>query len=330
MMQWVLRRTGPRPVVYERDHAIPALPVLLTEVARLRLAYDEALGRPEDAAASAATTRPEAIDLGDAGEPSAILRGIDAVIRAPSVDALDADARHWLQQQGLDDGSATALGAAGGPRLRVYRRLVRRGLRSVLSGLLPRTVAHLGEHRFDAEVDAWLADDPPTTRLLREVPGQFVAARTAAWRDDDTVAAHVADLAAFEVTLARLDAAPAAAIGDAVPLRLDAAVAWHPASAVTTYRFAVHEIEATTEATAVPCPTRLLSYRDPTHEIRHLSLGEVAAAVLTRLRDGAPLQDALRDGAAACGQDLDDTLLGRMSALLADLAERGVVRGGAS
>lgn len=43
MMQWVVERTGPLPVLLERDKAIPSLAELLTEVAALQASYDAAL-----------------------------------------------------------------------------------------------------------------------------------------------------------------------------------------------------------------------------------------------------------------------------------------------
>ena len=45
MMQWVVARTGPVPVLLERDTNIPSLDDLLEEVGRLQTAYDEALAR---------------------------------------------------------------------------------------------------------------------------------------------------------------------------------------------------------------------------------------------------------------------------------------------
>ena len=42
-MQWVVQRTGPLPVLLERDTNIPDLSELLDEVERLQRAYDEAL-----------------------------------------------------------------------------------------------------------------------------------------------------------------------------------------------------------------------------------------------------------------------------------------------
>ncbi|MFO7563701.1 MAG: DUF692 domain-containing protein [Enhygromyxa sp.] len=47
LMQWVVERTGPVPVLLERDKKIPPLSELLDEVAALQASYDEALARRE-------------------------------------------------------------------------------------------------------------------------------------------------------------------------------------------------------------------------------------------------------------------------------------------
>ena len=45
LMAWVLQRTGPLPVLLERDHEIPGLEVLLAERERLQAVYDAALAK---------------------------------------------------------------------------------------------------------------------------------------------------------------------------------------------------------------------------------------------------------------------------------------------
>ncbi len=45
LLELVVARTGPIPVVLERDHAIPDLPVLLEELSRVRVAYERGLAR---------------------------------------------------------------------------------------------------------------------------------------------------------------------------------------------------------------------------------------------------------------------------------------------
>lgn len=45
LLEWTLERTGPVPVLLERDQRVPPLGALLTELARVRAVYERALGR---------------------------------------------------------------------------------------------------------------------------------------------------------------------------------------------------------------------------------------------------------------------------------------------
>ena len=45
LMAWVIERSGPRPVLLERDNNIPPLTTLLAEVDRMRRVYDQAVAR---------------------------------------------------------------------------------------------------------------------------------------------------------------------------------------------------------------------------------------------------------------------------------------------
>ncbi|MCA9632725.1 MAG: DUF692 domain-containing protein [Myxococcales bacterium] len=44
LLEWTLERSGPRPVLLERDNDVPELPELLSEVQRLRETYQRAIG----------------------------------------------------------------------------------------------------------------------------------------------------------------------------------------------------------------------------------------------------------------------------------------------
>jgi uncharacterized protein (UPF0276 family) len=44
LLAWTLARTGPVPVLLERDHDVPALPALLEELAEVRAVYDAVCG----------------------------------------------------------------------------------------------------------------------------------------------------------------------------------------------------------------------------------------------------------------------------------------------
>ena len=45
LLEWTLERTGPVPVLLERDNAVPALGELLSELVEIRTIYDRAVAR---------------------------------------------------------------------------------------------------------------------------------------------------------------------------------------------------------------------------------------------------------------------------------------------
>jgi uncharacterized protein len=49
LLEWTLERTGPVPVLLERDNDVPDLGVLMDEVRAIRTAYERAVGRPPNA-----------------------------------------------------------------------------------------------------------------------------------------------------------------------------------------------------------------------------------------------------------------------------------------
>ncbi|MBL8975708.1 MAG: DUF2063 domain-containing protein, partial [Myxococcales bacterium] len=74
-------------------------------------------------------------------------------------------------------------------------------------------------------------------------------------------------------------------------------------------------------------PVVLLAYRDAAHGVRFLQLTPLAEAVVAALLAGATVAAAVQAGAAAESAPLDDERLARISALLADLGERGAILG---
>ncbi|MCH9687459.1 MAG: DUF692 domain-containing protein [Deltaproteobacteria bacterium] len=59
LMAWVIERTGPRPVLLERDTNIPPLPELLDEIRRLDGVYQSAVGRWQAATSQADPARSQ-------------------------------------------------------------------------------------------------------------------------------------------------------------------------------------------------------------------------------------------------------------------------------
>jgi hypothetical protein len=254
-----------------------------------------------------------------------IQRGLHRAIVDPTVeDALPADPRAYFGA-GLDDATAAWLAAVPPERHLVYRHLIRRQLHAVLHDFLPRTRALRGEAPFAADADAWIEAPGPRSRILRDLPAEFVAA--ARWTDPPWL--H--DLARHELLRHEVAAAPPREAAPPRPFALDARLAFDASARLVRYDFAVHELSEQPGPDAPPRrePTALLAYRDREHEVRFLHLSPLAEALVDALLGGATVEAAVRRAAERTGASLDGDLLGRVSVLLADLADRGAVLGAA-
>lgn len=244
---------------------------------------------------------------------------------------LREDPRGWLARQGVLPPDDAAMASVGAPRLLVYRSLVRTGLLGVVRSFLPRTIARLGEDGLERVFGEWLHHVAPRSRYFRDAPGEFVAWARSAWPADAQVPDYLADLAWLEILESQIDAAP-----DEPPppgmhdqLVLDQPLVFSASLCLADFEHAVHTLPQDEDDRRVPArePTTLLLYRDAAHEVRTLALSPLARAVLQRLLEGQTVAEAIPAGAAEAAETMDGALLGRISALLADLAERGVLRG---
>lgn len=335
LMEWAIERVGPVPVIYERDHDIPPLAQLGEQVEVLQEAYDRGLARYEARAQveNASPPRDATRSLPEVRSMEGVQRGFSRIIvDQAGEDALAEDPAGWLRAHGVEHPDEEAMARIGVKRLLVYRTMVRGGLISVTRNFVPRTVARLGEDGFARAVGRWLHESPPTSRYLRDVPAEFVRWATERWPDDDTVAPYLVDLARLEIIENEIDAAPdpAPPADMQTELVLDRPLVWNGALALARFEHAVHTLPSATADKIVPAEesTRLLVYRDNAHAVRTLKLSALAYEVLQRLIEhGATVAVAIPQGAVASGEAVNDEVLGRLSALLADLAERGVLRG---
>jgi uncharacterized protein (UPF0276 family) len=332
LMSRVIERIGPTPVIYERDHDIPPLPELARQVAALQLEYDAALARHRAAAPTGPSAARQAFTPASIGSLDGVQRGMSSVVLHPEGEReLPLDPPGWLLQQGVVPPDHHAMAEVGPRRLLVYRSLVRAGLESVVRSFLPRTIARLGEQGLARAFDAWLHAAPPRSRFLRDVPGEFVEWARTAWPSAPAVPEGLTDLARLEILESEVDAAddppaPPDLVGELV---LDRPLVLTGALRIASFDHAVHELPRAEDDRSTPArmPTTLLLYRDAHDRVRTMTLSPLARAVLERLLDGTTVAAAIPAGAAEVGLCVDDALLGRLSVLLADLAERGVLRG---
>ena len=217
----------------------------------------------------------------------------------------------------------------GFERLAVYRELVRGNLREAMQLSIPRSMARLGP-LFDEYFDGFLAEQAPRTHYLRDVTPELLAFVAPLWAKDTRVPAYLYELALHESLQIEVSALPSLPRGHvAAPLALPRGVELSAALRLVQYNYAVHELSADEADRTPPVarPVSLLVYRSPEHEVRYLELTPLARGIVERLLAGDSLGGAVQGAAAAEGSTLSEALLAGAARLLADLAERGVVRG---
>lgn len=152
-------------------------------------------------------------------------------------------------------------------RQRVYRELVRNNLGGALRRACPHARRLAGDVAFDVFVDRFLAEQPPTTRLLRDVAGQF-AAWLATLPEDTLPHPSFAELCHFEalevdVTLSPTtrDAPPETAV--VADVADDVGVVIDPSTRLCVYRHPVHRVTTTTPSWPQPSssPSFLLCFQ---------------------------------------------------------------------
>ena len=334
LLAWTLARTGPLPVLYERDHNIPPYPELLAELRHLDAVYragvaDHLSPRPDAPARIDLSSRPDAparIDLSPRPAASSPVSEPDdptllAIQRAlvEHITARAAAPPHAAERDADD-----LLRAA--PHVGVYRELVRDALGDAVTRFLPRTRARRGP-AFIVDLAAWLAAGGPRSRLLRDVPGEFLGFITPRWRAE--APPWLAELAEHELLEFRVAAAPPRPRGEPRPFTLDARLEFDASATLVRHSHAVHRLSDDPDDLSPPPaePVVLLAYRDAAHGVRFLQLTPLAEAVVAALLAGATVAAAVQAGAAAESAPLDDERLARISALLADLGERGAILG---
>lgn len=243
---------------------------------------------------------------------------------APSRDRLAG----LCEKHGIGADDAAALSESF-ERLTVYRELVRGNLREALQLAIPRSIARLGP-LFDEYFDRFLAEQAPRSHYLRDVTPELLAFAGPLWQDDARVPAYLHELARHESLHIEVSALPSLPRDHVpAPLSLEQGVELSAALRLVQYRHAVHELSADEADRTLPSEraVSLLVYRSPEHEVRYLELTKLARRIVERLLLGDSLGGAVRQAATAEGSALSEAVLAGAAKLLADLAERGVVRG---
>lgn len=241
----------------------------------------------------------------------------------------DASAADFAERHALSPKDAASFRGAHGRRLLVYRELVRATLGDAVELAIPRSIARLGAV-FDEYFTEFLATRGPQSHYLRDVTREFLSFCAPRWAADDRVPAYVPALAELEALHIEIAAAPPREEPIALGvLSLESRFHFSEAMRLVHFAHSVHELSEELADRSVPAArdTWLLVYRSADHNVRYLELTRLAAAIVARLFEGANLRDGLLDAVREAGRTLDAATLDGTAALLADLAERGVVLG---
>lgn len=222
-----------------------------------------------------------------------------------------------------DEPSDADLSALGSPeRFRIYRNMVRHRLDKVVHAALPRTLRALGEEPSATLITAFFAEAPPRTRWFREVPEHFGA--FALSRFPAGLPPHVPELCQFELarwTVQHLESEPAAPV---VPLSFELPPATTPALRRLRVQHRVDLRGPTVRAE----PANLAVYRRLDDRPSTWVLNDIAAALLDAFVDGeGTLAQRVQAVTSARDVAINEVFLERLSALLADFVERGVLLG---
>ncbi len=324
----VLRRTGPVPVILERDNQIPPLLTLLAERERLAALYAEAVrGRPAAYRVRGAFVPQEPLLEAERRRAVELIDVVQRTVSDSDAPArLVSDPASIAPSTALTDDDREALRRTGSTRLLIYRALVRRGLRAAIRAEIPRTAALLGD-AFEGWVERYFDAGLPRSRFLRDVAFEMFAWVEPLWQNDASLPSHALDLARYELASFRSGVVERSAAVERRPLDVGRATLWDPSVIVLDLGYAVHE-EGDAAAPAQGAFT-VLFHRDAEHLVQEVVLSPFEAEVAKALLAQATLGEALKKAAEIEGIALDEGALDRASTFLADMAERGALYGGA-
>ncbi len=223
---------------------------------------------------------------------------------------------------------AEDLAALGGDpdAWQVYRWLVRARLGVAVTAAYPRLIALVGAAVMDAWVTRFLAEDPPRSRFVRAIPGEFLAFLRGHMTDLGATP-RALDLADYECAVLDVTYESDPDDRDLTELSMDLPAVLAPAHRLLAADWPV-DLTSDGPPKASPGTRYLCVYRAPTtHQVLTLVLTPTTHALLARIDAGVPLAEAFRQAAGAHGFAIEPGIVGGFVDLLSDLLERGLVRG---
>jgi len=207
----------------------------------------------------------------------------------------------------------------------IYRELVRNRLFHVIGVALARTKRAVGEESFGRAVDEWLSTGGPKTRYLRHVPRELADFAIPIWQSAE--APWVADLSRYEISAWDVRHAPPDPM-PATEFAFDRKPVLATGMKVLRLEYPVHEAP-TPELGYEREPTILYLYRDEHHKPIPRKLNAIAADLLDAWqRANQTVADSVQRVAAAHDSEIGPAFVEKLSAMIADFIERGVILGG--
>jgi hypothetical protein len=285
---------------------------------------------------------PRALDAEERARLVAAQRLLKRVVAMPGApDSIRALQKSGFSGCELDERDSAVLADVDYRALHVYRKLVRATLTRAISDQLTRTVARMGETAVDDYARRYFEQELPRSPILRDVAYEFAAWCAPAWKRDESLPPYLGDLARYELlefdvycaleNSALENSAPEALPAAAEPsLEAHLGVAFDSSVRIARFDHAVHRLPDDADDRTLPEeePTALLSYRDAEGDFRQMSLTPMASSILLSLwRDGGALGEAITAACTRHDEALDQRVIDGCSVVLADLAERGALRG---
>ena len=205
---------------------------------------------------------------------------------------------------------------------RIYRSMVRARLNKIVGVAFERTQSAIGEAPFEALVEDWLDNNPPATRFFRHVPRSFfdeclptLEAGQPGW---------LVDLARYEMAEWQVKHAPSSR-AEVREFSFDKAPVVNSALKLLRLKHPVQN-KPTPRGGYAPEATQLCVYRDANHESVTWTLNPVAADLLEAWIPG---QTTVTESVKQLGIATDEHFIEKLSGMLADFLQRGILLGSA-
>ncbi len=207
----------------------------------------------------------------------------------------------------------------------IYRDLVRNRLRIVVDAAFGRTRQAVGDEAFSKMFDEWLATGGPKTRYLRHVPRELADFAIPFW--EAASAPQVSDLARYEISTWDVRHAPPdrADVGD---FDFDRKPVLGAAVEILRLDHRVHEPPAAQEEYS-PERVTLCVYRNDAHKAQSYELNDLAADLLEAWKRGdETVAESVQRTAGAHGTEIGPAFVEKLSAMIAEFIDRGIIIGG--